>query len=603
MALIIAILGYLLNSISVTTDKFLLTKGVPNPLTYVFYVNAVSLVTLFLLPFSHIPSLSVFILISTSTIIWTTAAWLLFKALKTGAVARVIPVVGTLTPLFLLVYYFYSQNITFNQTWGAIILIFGLILITIPDWKGKISLMELNLEVLSSLLFAVYYFLLKQAFSQTDFLTVLAWSRMILVPAVITILCIPFLRRKVLQPDNTKTRFNSLTGIFFLLGQIAGGISGVFLNLAISLSNPVLISSLQGVQYVFLFIFTILLVKKFPKIFHFQVSFFNISTKVAGILLIFLGLFTLASTQNPNKETVFGLTFSPRYAYQMGLDPKLTYLKILDELKVKSIRIPVYWDEIEIFPMQINFSQVDYYISEAAKRNVNIILVLGLKQPRWPECFAPDWIKSLTADNQQSKVLQLVKNEVEHFKTFSNISAWQIENEPFLDFGSCDFISKLPKIDVIKKEVAIVKGVDKRPVLITDSGELGSWINPIKYSDIFGTTLYRQVWNPLLGAFGYPLPPVFYSLKDKLIRDVTGKTGTTIISELQAEPWITDSKIPSEADLNTQKNIFPASKFKTNIAYAKETGFSEVYLWGVEWWYYMAKNGNPQYLEYAKSLF
>ena len=32
--------------------------------------------------------------------------------------------------------------------------------------------------------------------------------------------------------------------------------------------------------------------------------------------------------------------------------------------------------------------------------------------------------------------------------------------------------------------------------------------------------------------------------------------------------------------------------FAENVAYAKKVGFQDNYLWGVEWWYWMAKKNN-----------
>ena len=46
------------------------------------------------------------------------------------------------------------------------------------------------------------------------------------------------------------------------------------------------------------------------------------------------------------------------------------------------------------------------------------------------------------------------------------------------------------------------------------------------------------------------------------------------------------------------------TQFYDNIAYAREAGFSEVYLWGVEWWYAMKEQrGDPFYWEAARELF
>ena len=44
-------------------------------------------------------------------------------------------------------------------------------------------------------------------------------------------------------------------------------------------------------------------------------------------------------------------------------------------------------------------------------------------------------------------------------------------------------------------------------------------------------------------------------------------------------------------------------QFKANIQFAINVDFAQTYLWGVEWWYWQYKNGNPEYWEIAKGLF
>jgi len=43
--------------------------------------------------------------------------------------------------------------------------------------------------------------------------------------------------------------------------------------------------------------------------------------------------------------------------------------------------------------------------------------------------------------------------------------------------------------------------------------------------------------------------------------------------------------------------------FQTILKIAKETGFSPQYLWGVEWWYWMKQQNQPQFWEAAKELY
>lgn len=288
--------AYLLNASSVLVNKFMLTKTIPNPLVYIFYFSAFSALALVLLPFTHIPTWEVFILASLSSILWTTGAYFMFKALQIGQVSRVIPVIGTLVPVFLLGQSIITGNITQREVLAVLVLVTGLICLTILDWKGSIKKSEVIYEILAALLFAISYVILREAYLKAEFLTVLVWSRFVILPVSIIILLIPSLKKMVFESGNGRPAFSlfSKSGLLFIAGQIAGGASELLITFSISLANPALVNSLQGSQYVFLFVFSLLLGKKYPAVFTEKYTPSKIIPKILGILLIGAGLFILA---------------------------------------------------------------------------------------------------------------------------------------------------------------------------------------------------------------------------------------------------------------------------------------------------------------------
>lgn len=297
------LLAYFLNSIAVLIDKFMITKEISNPLVYIFYFSIFSLLAILLLPFTHIPPLGVFILASLSTLLWTSGAYFMLSALKVGQASRVIPIIGTLTPTLLFFQALSTNSITNQQIWAVLALIFGLVFLTLPDIKlgnsdhSKMFKTEIPMEIIASILFASSYLILREAYLRENFLTVFAWSRVILVPLGIFLVVLPLTRKIVLGHIRSK---NSGSGIFtkttlmFLGGQAAGGISELLLTFSISLATPALVNSLQGVQYVFLFLATLLLAKKFPQVFTERFTNISLSLKVFGIIFIGAGLYLLA---------------------------------------------------------------------------------------------------------------------------------------------------------------------------------------------------------------------------------------------------------------------------------------------------------------------
>lgn len=290
--------AYLFNAFSVLTNKFLLQKTIPDPLIYIFYISLVSLLAILALPWTKIPGFPVFSLASLSTILWTLGAYFMFRALKTGDVSRVIPIIGTLIPLILLLFASQINAITTVQAWAVLILILGMIFLTLQDLlQTTFTKWEIVFEVLSGVSFAASYIVLRQAYLGLDFFSVLVWSRLILLPFGITLFLIPTLRSKIITSQGLKINFFSKEGLIFAGGQVSGAISEFLLLFSISLANPALVNSLQGTQYVFLFIFALILSKKYPAIFKEKYTTFAVVSKILGIGLIGLGLYLLSASQ------------------------------------------------------------------------------------------------------------------------------------------------------------------------------------------------------------------------------------------------------------------------------------------------------------------
>lgn len=296
MYLPIAILSYFLNSIAVTVDKFLLTKTIRDPLLYVFYFSLISLLSVIAIPFIHPPILIVFLLASFSTLFWTIGAYLMFKTLQIGQVQRVIPVIGTLTPIFLLIFARGVDSISLSEFWAIIFLLSGLILLNLNYLKGQIKKEEMVLEALSALFFALAYFLLRQAFLQEDFLTVFVYSRPILIPLGIILFIIPSVRGKIFSFQKSTIKPQNPAVWLFAAGQSAAGLSELMLIYAISLASPAIVNSLQGIKYIFLTIFGLILGKKYPEVFLEKTTLFYSLAKFLGIASITVGLYILAFT-------------------------------------------------------------------------------------------------------------------------------------------------------------------------------------------------------------------------------------------------------------------------------------------------------------------
>jgi len=316
------------------------------------------------------------------------------------------------------------------------------------------------------------------------------------------------------------------------------------------------------------------------------------------LILIFVCFFFVGFPK-PKKDIKWGVVFSQKHAQKLGLDWKENYSALLDDLKVKRIKVATYWDLLEPEKDNFAFEDLDWQIKEAEKKGAKLLLVIGMKTPRWPECHIPGWAEELNEEEQKKEVLNLIKEIVLRYKKEDIIWAWQIENEPFFKFGKCPWeINE----KFLKKEINLVKSLDpKRSIIISDAGELSFWFKAARYGDILGITMYREVWVSELGFyFKHIFPPAFYRRRAQLIKKILGKE--VICIELQAEPW--GPTLLYDSSLEEQMKSMDLEQFRKNVEFAKKTNLKEFYLWGAEWWYWMKEKQNKSEIwEEAKKLF
>ncbi|MFH1643458.1 MAG: endo-1,4-beta-xylanase [Patescibacteria group bacterium] len=322
--------------------------------------------------------------------------------------------------------------------------------------------------------------------------------------------------------------------------------------------------------------------------------------KIGNVFLIFFILvfiYFFIGKSHKSEDISWGVNFSQKHTVSLGLDWKETYSAILDDLGVKKIKLAVHWDLIQPTPNEFNFEDLDWQIKKAQENDVKMILLLGIKTSRWPECHVPTWAKNKDIENQQIEILKMLEAVVSRYKDNPTVERWQIENEPFFPFGECQWVDE----DFLKKEIELVKSLDNRPIIISDSGEGSFWFKAAKFGDIVGITTYKKVWMRQFKIyFNYPIPSIFYKRRADIIKMVFNKE--VICIELQAEPWGPELLYTSPQE-EQMKTMNPA-QFNKNIEFASNTGFKEFYLWGSEWWYWMkTKQGDDGVWQEAKKLF
>ncbi|MFH1354382.1 MAG: beta-galactosidase [bacterium] len=312
-----------------------------------------------------------------------------------------------------------------------------------------------------------------------------------------------------------------------------------------------------------------------------------------------LGILLARPSLNSPRQ-VYGVSFSAPQADWIGLDWRQTYDALLDDLGVRRVRLSAYWDRIEPEEERPDFEDLDYQMDRAAEKGAAVILAIGRKLPRWPECHEPEWVQSRTEEEKQRRILEMLWAVVERYKGHPALTMWQLENEPLFDFGEC------PPEDhaFLAQEEAVIRTLDSdHPILVTDSGELNSWLPAARYGDVLGTTMYRTVFSGRthrLFSYDYIFPSWLYRAKARLVKLIRGKE--VIIAELQGEPWGSGPYIYISNE-ERQASFSPA-RMQQLQRFAQRTQLPEAYWWGAEYWYWEKEiNDNPAYWEIAREFF
>ncbi|HET9174331.1 MAG TPA: hypothetical protein VFN56_03555 [Candidatus Saccharimonadales bacterium] len=308
---------------------------------------------------------------------------------------------------------------------------------------------------------------------------------------------------------------------------------------------------------------------------------------VCIIVVVFGSMYGVAEWyihSEQNKQLQLGVSFIPDYAEYLGVNPQANMDALL-AIGVRHFRLVSYWSDGEPSPGQYDFSQLDWEFQKAEAAHAHIVLTVGLRQPRWPECHPPDWINTSQPEQTWYPALKrYMAAVINRYKNSPSLESYQLENEYFLQgFGDCQDFSRQRLIN----EYQLVKSLDQtHPVIVGRSNNALGFPMGQPQPDEFSISMYKRVWdaNVTHRYFEYPFPSWFYAFlagtqKLFLHKDM-------IIGELQAEAWPPDGETILQSSLAEQSKSLNATRLSDRVTFAKNTGMRGIYLWGAEYWYY-----------------
>lgn len=291
-----AIIGHLFLALVFLLDKLILTKGViPQPVVYAIYIGISSLAWMpFLIPLSFelnviLTNFQFVALALLAGIIYVFGLIAFYAAVKKSEVSVSAPLVGVCVAIFSLIlsFLFLGERLDTFQLLAFFFLVSGGFLISFKKNVGFSA--PFGLIFLNGFLWSAAFVLMKDVYLKLGFLNAYMFFQGGFVLAGFILLL--FRQHRQLTAAHLKSVGTRNIGIFGL-NKILAGIGFIFLNYAIFLNNIGLVQSLQGLQYVFLLIFTGLLSWKAPQILKEEIQGV-IFKKIIAIFFIALGLLIL----------------------------------------------------------------------------------------------------------------------------------------------------------------------------------------------------------------------------------------------------------------------------------------------------------------------
>lgn len=312
--------------------------------------------------------------------------------------------------------------------------------------------------------------------------------------------------------------------------------------------------------------------------------------KILIIIFLFLAALLLANYVTdklfpPLKNPQYGVSFSPQFAEELGVNWKSNFTALLDGMQFKRYRLMTYWNRIEKQPSVYDYSEIDWQMEQAAKRGYKVSLALGLRQPRWPECHQPNWAKDLYStdkDKWRTSLNAYITNTVERYKNHPALESWQLENEAVNSwFGECQDRDR----QRLRDEFALVKSIDNKHQVNMSLSDQHGFPAGTPVPDMYGFSVYRIVWNdktPIKFYITYPTPVWYHRLRAFLINHI--KHREVFVHELQVEPW---GPVPTkQMTIVEQDESMNPKQIEKNMIFARKIGKPGIYMWGSEWWYW-----------------
>jgi drug/metabolite transporter (DMT)-like permease len=216
------------------------------------------------------------------------------KALDKGETSRIVPLFQSI-PIFALIIgaLFFNQIIEQGQIVGFIVILIGGIILTTQGETFKNFKVDSSfwLMLFTSFIIAISFLLSDSVLEHVHFLTVMTYDLFGFSLAGLSLLLYSPWRKEIMTGIKTA---GSRKYVFFFINDAADLTGHFFLKLAlVAAPSAALVSVLSGIQPFYVLVLTIISTLFLPKLIKEDISKAVLIQKVAGVVVVFIGVFLI----------------------------------------------------------------------------------------------------------------------------------------------------------------------------------------------------------------------------------------------------------------------------------------------------------------------
>ena len=295
-----AILAHSLIGGSLVWDKVLLRRPqTRNLVAYVFWLGAISVFGLLLIPFGfHMPPLGVCALAFTAGVLNLVASWLYYKALSDGEASETLAIMGGFSPVAtaLIAVPLLKEPLGASPVAFCVLVAGGFVMFLSENLNVR---QILPIVLTGSVTFGMVNVIEKLVYDRVSFVSGYVIFTVGTFVGALLMLARPSWRRQILDTsENAEPR----SRFWYFVNRFVNGLGSFLVYYAISLTAPALVDAVTGVRYAIIFVGAWLLTRWRPQWLKEEFSGRVLAAKIAATVLIIAGLVLLSLSERQQED-------------------------------------------------------------------------------------------------------------------------------------------------------------------------------------------------------------------------------------------------------------------------------------------------------------